>query len=284
MSLPAILCAAAAALALTASGALGLVLIAELPPVSRGLTRYRAWWAEQVERLRADPRLRKVPALQLRAAPALLVDAYASGLIALLPAALLVLIGPPLMLRDRARRRRDALAAQLDSTLTGLANALATTPNLGEAIRTLLDTLEDPMRAELAAVLGEVRVGRPIDDALTALASRSGIPGFTAAVAAAIMGRRTGGDLPAILRRTAATLREMARLEGVVRTKTAEGRAQSLVMGLVPPLLILALHKIDPGWLAPLWHDPIGWIILGLGAIFEVAAIALIRRIMAVDL
>ena len=108
--------------------------------------------------------------------------------------------------------------------------------------------------------------------------------GFEPAVAAAIMGRRTGGDLPTILESTAKTLREIARLEGVVRTKTAEGRNQALVMGLVPPFLVVALHKIDPSWLEPMWHDPIGWALLGAAGVLEIGAVMLIRKIMAVDI
>jgi tight adherence protein B len=70
----------------------------------------------------------------------------------------------------------------------------------------------------------------------------------------------------------------------VVKTKTAEGRTQAWVMGAVPPGIVLILEKMDPEWLAPMWEDPIGWIILGIAAVFEVVAVALIRRIMAVDI
>jgi tight adherence protein B len=55
-------------------------------------------------------------------------------------------------------------------------------------------------------------------------------------------------------------------------------------MGAVPPGLVLMLERINPDWLAPMWNDPIGWLMLGGAAVLEVAAIALIRKIMAVDI
>ena len=44
-------------------------------------------------------------------------------------------------------------------------------------------------------------------------------------------GRQVGGNLPKVLETTAHTLREMKRLEGVIRTKTADGRMQLWVIG-----------------------------------------------------
>jgi Flp pilus assembly protein TadB len=53
-------------------------------------------------------------------------------------------------------------------------------------------------------------------------------------------------------------------------------------MGSVPPGLLFILEYVDPDWTAPLWRDPIGWAMIGLAAILEVTAIALIRKIIAV--
>lgn len=245
--------------------------------------RYGEWWRSRTAPS-DHPLLARAPMAQLVALvsgllTALWVHPWSGVAIAAAAAA-----GPPLLMRRRHERRTARLAEQLDPMLTALSNALATTPNLGDALGSIRGHLDPPMREEIETVLAETRLGRPIDDALLDMARRAGAPGFEPAVAAAIMGRRTGGNLPSILESTARTLREIARLEGVVKTKTAEGRNQALVMGLVPPLLIAALHKIDPTWLEPMWRDPIGWILLGTAAILEIAAIALIRKIMAVDI
>lgn len=229
---------------------------------------------------RPDPR----PGLRIPAAVLLALAALWLATPWPLAAAVAVLALPMLLARQASARRRRLLAEQLDGTITALAGSLGATPNFGDALASIVDFQPSPMQEELRRVLAEVRLGRTLDEALLELASRTALPGLDAMVAAAITGRRTGGDLPEILRRTAASLREIDRLEGVVRSKTAEGRGQAVVMGLVPPVLIAALDWIDPHWLEPLWADPIGWAILGAAAITEIAAIAMIRRIMAVDL
>jgi tight adherence protein B len=268
------------------TGAVSLAVLGadHAPLLSGPWARYRAWWIRGTRTLRLDPRFERAPAMQLSLALFLAGVGTWMWIPLAYPVAAAVLAAPPWLLWRRGRAREAALGDQLDGMLQALANALSTTPNLGDALASVVDHLEPPIRDEVREVLSETDLGRPIDEALIAMARRTDVPGFEPAVAAAVMGRRTGGDLPAILEGTARTLREISRLEGVVRTKTAEGRNQALVMGLVPPFLVLALHKIDPDWLAPMWHDPIGWILLGAAAVLEIAAVALIRKIMAVDI
>ena len=268
------------------AAAVSVALIAAFssPAILTPYLRYVSWWNSRAEFNRLHPRYRRLPLTQIAASSVLSIAAIWSHNLIPAGVALAVLIVPAWLLSRAFERRLLLLTDQLDETLTALANALRTMPNLGDALSYLKKHLEPPMGEEIGDVMAEVRLGRPLDEALTSLACRLDIPGLHAAVAAAIMGRKTGGDLSGILEETARSIREMARLEGVIRTKTAEGRSQALVMGLIPPFLTVALHKIDPTWLEPLWHDPIGWILLGIAAMLEISAVALIRKIMAVDI
>ena len=244
--------------------------------------RYCGWWTAKIRRLHVDFRLCRVPTWQGACVATCIAMAVfaAEPLLALL--AMVAVVVPPWLLIRCHKRYRAALAEGLDPFLTVLADSLTTVPNLAEALATVLHHMAEPIQNEVRFVLREIRIGIRIDDALANMAKRVSLPGFHAAVGAALLGRHTGGDLPGMFRRIAATVREMARLEGVIRTKTAEGRYQAWVMGSVPPGLIVILEYVDPEWIAPLWRDPIGWGMIGLVAVLEVSAIALIRRIMAV--
>jgi tight adherence protein B len=261
----------------------GFVVLAD-NPIKRKFDLYRLWWAETVKQTRADKRLGAVPSFQIVAVAAMSIAFLLSGNPALVaPLGMVVAMPPLLILRFRANRR-SALASQLPNFLIALADALTTVPNLGQALRSTCEHLNSPMRDEIGETLAQTRVGRSLDEALESMAKRLKVPGLEPAISAALLGRRTGGDLSAILRRIATALREMARLEGVIKTKTAEGRNQAIAMGIMPILLVLVLEKIDPEWLAPLWSDPAGWVIVGAAAFLEVTAVALIRHITAVNI
>jgi tight adherence protein B len=85
------------------------------------------------------------------------------------------------------------------------------------------------------------------------------------------------------LERAAASLRELARLAGVVRTKTAEGRAQTVVIALIPVPLVWGLDRMDPDFLQPVWSTATGHLVLAGAIALWAVALLLARAIVVVD-
>jgi tight adherence protein B len=191
--------------------------------------------------------------------------------------------GPPWWIERAAQRRTGRIEAQLDAWLLALSNALRANPALSSAIAASAELVAAPLSSELARVAGEQRVGVTVDHALRHMAERVGSPAVTATLAILRIARGTGGDLSHTLEAAAASLREMARLEGVVRSKTAEGRAQTGVIAGAPLLLVALLHELDPQFLAPLWTTQVGHLVVAGAIALWCAAIVLARKIVAVD-
>jgi tight adherence protein B len=195
----------------------------------------------------------------------------------------LAVVGPKMILTKRHEERVLKLEQQLDSWLLILANSLKATPSLGEALGSSAKLMRAPISEEVDIALKEITLGTPIDQAILGMSTRIGSLTVSGALATLLVGRQTGGDLPAILEQSALTLREMSRLEGVVRTKTAEGKAQAYVLGAIPFVLVGAIHLVDEHWLPPLFETGLGLAILSVALTLWVAAIFRARRILTVD-
>jgi tight adherence protein B len=140
------------------------------------------------------------------------------------------------------------------------------------------------MSQEVDVVIKEYELGTPLDRALDTFAKRMNSRTLGGCVLALKVARRSGGNLPEMLENAATALREMARLEGVVRTKTAEGKAQAFVIGMIPAPLILLINWIEPTFLNPLFETFSGHLVLVAIAVLWVSAIALSRKILDVDI
>jgi tight adherence protein B len=197
---------------------------------------------------------------------------------------LLAAVVPKAYLEGQLEKRRRAIDDVLDTFLVALANALKVSPSLGDALRSTAILIRGPIKDDVEYTLKEYNLGTPLDQALMNMSVRIDSRTFSSAMATLLIGRQTGGDLPKILERSAATLREMSRLEGVVRTKTAEGKSQAYVLGAMPFAMIIALQALDPMWLKPLWSNFIGYIIVGVAGVFWIVAIVLARKILNVDI
>jgi tight adherence protein B len=190
---------------------------------------------------------------------------------------------PVIWMEREKSKRRKALNDQLDATLQSMANTILVTQNLEDAFATIAQHFDPPISQEADIVVKQVRLGTPMDEALRDFAGRCHSRNVDAIVTALTVGRQTGGELPKVLETTAGVLRETMRVEGVMESKTSEGKAQVWVMGMLPFVFGGALQIIDPEWMQPLFKDPIGWAIILFACGLEAVGIALVRKFTRID-
>jgi tight adherence protein B len=196
----------------------------------------------------------------------------------------LVAVAPAVWIDRKLRQRVEEIEAQLDGFLLALANALKATPSLGDAFTSVQRLIAAPLSQEVELAVKEMRVGSTLDQALLFMAGRIGSRQVDSALSALLIGRQIGGNLPKILDTTASSLREMARLEGVVRTKTAEGKAQLWVLALFPMVLMIAFNSVKEGYFDPLTQSVTGYVIIVIGVVFWIASLVTARKILDVDI
>ncbi len=195
-----------------------------------------------------------------------------------------IAVVPGVYIEQLRKKRVEEIESQLDGFLLALANALKSTPSIGAALASVSGVIQPPMRQEVDLALKEMKVGSSLDQALLHMASRAGSRQLDSALSSILIGRQVGGNLPKVLETTSSTMREMQRLEGVVRTKTAEGRFQLWAIGVLPFVLVFMLNALWPGYFKPLEGNMIGYILIGVASTLWVTAIVLARKVLSVDL
>jgi tight adherence protein B len=198
--------------------------------------------------------------------------------------ALLACIAPPLWIRRMKAKRLEAIEQQLNTFTVTLANALKTTPSVGDALRITGDLLSKPFQDDVQLAVKSMRFGASVEQALTLTASRLGSPDVDTVFSALLIGRNIGGDLPTILDTTAASLREMTRLQQVLRTKTAEGRSQVWVLAMFPFGLMFAMSQLQPGFYDVLTRSATGYVLAVIAGLCWAGSILIGRKIMAIEM
>jgi tight adherence protein B len=201
-------------------------------------------------------------------------------LVAVLPVALF----PAVRLRAQRRKRRAECDAQAGAFCMTLANLLRTIPNIQTALEASVLATKAPLSEEIRLALTEVTLGSPLDAALLNAAARAESKNFDACISALLVGYQVGGNLPKLLETTSSTLREMDRLDGVVRSKTAEGRAQLGVLAMLPGAIIIAFNLASPGYFAPLQDLWVGRLVLAGAATLWLSSLFLAKAILVVDI
>ena len=196
---------------------------------------------------------------------------------------LVTLLAPSVWLKRLQNKRRTEIERQLNSLTTALANALRASRSLGQGLERAREASTGPLAEELAIVLKELRLGATVDEAMLSMSKRVGSPALESVVCALLIGRQIGGRVPEILETTAESLREMERINGVIRTKTSEGKGQLAIMALAPPFIFFTFDRMQPGYFEPLTQSLAGIILLGGVVVCWAASIVIARGILALE-
>ena len=78
-------------------------------------------------------------------------------------------------------------------------------------------------------------------------------------------------------------IRERVRIEGEVRTHTAQGRLTGWILGLLPVIMLALINMVSPGYSSILFHDPLGQKLLYAGGTLIVLGGLIIRKIVDVQ-
>jgi tight adherence protein B len=169
---------------------------------------------------------------------------------------------PWMYLGRKQSRRLKAFNSQLAGTLQLLAGSLQAGLSVAQGMDTIVREGAEPVAGEFRRALVETRLGVQIEDALESMAERMMSEDFKWTVMAIRIQREVGGNLAELLLTVAATLREREYLRRQVKSLSAEGRFSAYILLALPPLIVLYELTTNGAYLSPLFHDPIGWVMI----------------------
>ena len=181
------------------------------------------------------------------------------------------------------RKRLKTFELQLPDALQTIAGAMRAGASLPLAIESLVREMPPPISQEFALVLREQRLGVALDEAFENLGARVPSAELALVVSAVRIAREVGGNLAETLERLGETLRRKFAMEGKIEALTSQGKLQGLVVGLLPLAMALVLYRMEPVAMSALLSTPLGWMVVGAIALFEVLGVLMIRKIVSID-
>jgi tight adherence protein B len=200
--------------------------------------------------------------------------------VALAPLAGAALAGLPLLwLMWRRKKRLKKFATQLPDALELIARALRAGHSLAAGFNLVQQEMPAPIGIEFGRVFEEQNLGISMEDALKSLSDR--VPNldlkfFSTAV---ILQRQTGGDLAEILDKIGHLIRERFKIWGQIQALTGEGRLSGVVLLALPPVLFVAVYRLNPSYVMMLFTDPMGKQMLAGAVVLQLLGALAIRKI-----
>ncbi|MCL2105138.1 MAG: type II secretion system F family protein [Kiritimatiellaeota bacterium] len=190
---------------------------------------------------------------------------------------------PTKLVQVLKERRRLKFNLQLVDALNSMSNALRAGFSINQAFETVVQAGEKPISQEFDVMLQQMRVGMNFFDALQSLDQRVGSDDLTLVVTAIDIARRTGGNLTEIFDKISLTIRERMRIERRVRTLTAQGRLQGIIVALMPAFLGGVMTFLKPEMMLPFFKSNSGMMCVAGMILLITVGWYFIKRIIKID-
>ena len=190
---------------------------------------------------------------------------------------------PRTVLAVMRQRRLQRFNLQLVDSLVNMSNALKAGFSVQQAVELVVREGVNPISQEFGMFLHQTRVGMRMEEAFDGMQKRVGSDDLALMVGALETARQTGGNLTEVFEKIAHTIRERMRIEMRIRTLTAQGRLQGIIVGAMPLLLGLALFFLDPVMMMNFLHSTFGIVLLLVVALLETIGALIIRKIISID-
>ncbi len=189
----------------------------------------------------------------------------------------------PFFLVKRSRQKRlTSFNGQICDAITIMSNALRAGFSFMQSMDMVRKEMPDPISKEFNRTFREVNLGASTERALQNLSSRVNSDDLDLLITAVLIQRQVGGNLAEVLDNIADTIRERVRLQGEIRTLTAQGKLSGMIIGLLPVVLGLFMLAVNPTYVMELVIHPLGRLMLGMAVAGEIIGFMLIKRIVSI--
>ena len=192
--------------------------------------------------------------------------------------------GLPRWILARMIKRRQAkfllqFANSIDIIVRGIKSGLA----FSDCMQIIARESPEPVRSEFADLVAQQKVGVPLSGAFERMFERMPLQEVNFFAIVIAIQNQIGGNLAEVLSNLAQVLRDRYRLEAKVRAFSAEAKASAIIIGALPPCVMLAVYFTSPGYISILWHDKLGNIMLIGGAIWMFIGVLVMRKMINFD-
>ncbi len=181
------------------------------------------------------------------------------------------------------KKRFSKFEEKFPEAIDTLARAVRAGHAFTTALEMIANEVSEPVAGEFRQLYEEQKFGLPVRDALLNLADRIPLVDVKFFVTAVMLQRETGGNLAEILDNLSYVIRERFKILRQVRVHTAQGRLTMVLLMALPPVIVVIMQIINPGFIRPLFTDPIGHALIVGGITLQTLGYFFIRRIIRIQ-
>jgi tight adherence protein B len=185
---------------------------------------------------------------------------------------------PGWVLNFLIKRRQTKFISNLANAIDVVVRGVKTGLPLNECLGIIARESPEPIASEFKEVVDQQRMGVTLSDALDRLVTRMPLPEVKFLAIVISIQQSAGGNLSEALGNLSQVLRDRFSLKLKVKALSAEAMASAMVLGSLPPMVILLIQLSTPTYLAPMYETKTGQMLVVFGAFWMGMGILMMRK------
>jgi tight adherence protein B len=160
------------------------------------------------------------------------------------------------------KRREKAFLKALPDAVDVIVRGIKAGLPLFESIKVVAADSPEPLRSEFLAIIETQAIGMPLGEACARLFERMPLPEANFFGIVIAIQQKSGGNLSEALGNLSRVLRDRKKMAEKIQAMSMEAKASAAIIGSLPPIVMLLVYMTTPDYIALLWTDPTGQLML----------------------
>jgi tight adherence protein B len=181
------------------------------------------------------------------------------------------------------QRERQMFDDQMVDITYAMKNALKAGMTLQQSMQMIATEFKAPASDQFRIAIREVQLGASVEEALRHLEERLNNADLKIIVNAVEILRQTGGNMIETFENVTETLKNRKRVEGKIKSLTAQGRMGAIILCAMPFVMALLLYFLSPDYIRPLFNTILGKLLLTIVLLLVSTGWFLIQKIITIE-
>jgi tight adherence protein B len=178
------------------------------------------------------------------------------------------------LFKRRKNKFMNEFANAVDIIVRGVKSGLPLNDCLGIIAR----ESPEPIATEFSALVEQQRVGVPLQECFDRMMVRVPLQDVNFFAIVVAIQQQAGGNLSEALGNLSGVLRDRKRLENKVKAMSSEAKASAMILGALPFLVMLGVYITSPDYIAMLWRERAGHMLLAAAGVWLTCGILVMRK------
>lgn len=179
--------------------------------------------------------------------------------------------------KRRQKKFVTSFADAIDVIVRGVKSGLP----LNECLAIIARESPEPLRSEFQEVVDQQRVGVSLTEALERLMARMPLPEVRFFAIVIGIQQQAGGNLSEALGNLSGVLRARKQMAAKVQALSAEAKASAMVLGSLPPGVMIMVYLTTPDYISVLWTDKFGQFLVFCAAAWMCCGLLVMKKMIA---